>query len=171
MTDEDLRISYRRVVNSNPLRVMGNRNFARLFYAGATLISGSSLGLVALDWLVYSQTESPTNVAYLALTSIVATVALSLVAGTLVDRQNRRLMMIICDLVRSASLLILAFALIAFGFNLLLILAVCFTLGAFSFVFYPFERALLLTLILYEVDSDGYGFVISLNAVFHASDK
>src|SRR5207245_6660 len=63
--------------------------------------------------------------------------------GTLVDRQNRRLMMIICDLVRSASLVILAFALIAFGFNLLLILAVSFTLGAFSTVFYPAERALM----------------------------
>src|SRR2546426_7028666 len=112
MTDEDLRISYRRVVNSNPLRVMGNRNFARLFYAGATSISGSSLGLVALNWLVYSETGSPTNVAYLALTSIVATVALSPVAGPLVDRQKPRLMIIICGLVPSARLLIIDFTLI-----------------------------------------------------------
>ncbi len=168
MTDEDLRISYRRVVNSNPLRVMGNRNFARLFYAGATSISGSSLGLVALNWLVYSQTGSPTNVAYLALTSIVATVALSLVAGTLVDRQNRRLMMIICDLVRSASLVILAFALVAFGFNLLLILAVSFTLGAFSTVFYPAERALMPTLIRKDEVEDANGLVMTTNALFQA---
>lgn len=168
MTDEGQRGSDRRVVNSNPLRVMGNRNFARLFYAGATSIGGSSLGLVALNWLVYSQTGSPTDVAYLALTSIVATVALSLVAGTLVDRQNRRLMMIICDVVRSASLLVLAFALIAFGFNLLLILAVSFTLGAFSTVFYPAERALMPTLIRKDEVEDANGLVMTTNALFQA---
>src|SRR5207245_4732759 len=98
MTDDDQRSSNRRAVNSNPLRVMGNRNFARLFYAGATSISGSSLGLVALNWLVYSQTGSPTNVAYLALTSIVATVALMLVDCTLVERQNSRIMIISCEM-------------------------------------------------------------------------
>jgi MFS family permease len=168
MTDDDQRSSNRRAVSSNPLRVMGNRNFARLFYAGATSISGSSLGLVALNWLVYSQTGSPTNVAYLALTSIVATLALSLVAGTLVDRQNRRLMMIICDLVRSASLVILAFALVAFGFNLLLILAVSFILGAFSTVFYPAERALMPTLIRKDEVEDANGLVMTTNALFQA---
>lgn len=155
-------------MNSNPIRVLGNRNFARLFYAGATSISGSSLGLVALNWLVYSQTGSPTDVAYLALTSIVASIALSLVAGTLVDRQNRRLIMITCDVARAASLVILAFALIAFGFSLPLILAVSFTLGAFSTVFYPAERALMPTLIQkYEIE-DANGLVMTTNSVFQA---
>src|SRR2546428_13200743 len=104
MTDDDRRSSNRRAVNSNPLRVMGNRNFARLFYAGATSISGSSLGLVALNWLVYSQTGSPTNVAYLGLTSIVATVALTLFAAPLGGRTKQGFIVIVLGPVGPASL-------------------------------------------------------------------
>jgi MFS family permease len=153
---------------SNPLRVLRNRNFARLFFAGATSTSGQALGLVALTWLVYSKTNSAADVAYLALTFMVATITLSLVSGTLVDRQNRRLLMILADLVRAVSLAVLAAVLYLSGFNLLLILAVSFILGSFSTLFYPAERALMPTLIEKEEVQDANGLVMVTNSVFQA---
>jgi DHA3 family macrolide efflux protein-like MFS transporter len=153
---------------SSPLHVLKNHNFARLFFAGATSTGGQSLGLVALTWLVYVQTGSAVDVAYLALASIVASIALSLVAGTLVDRQNRRLLMILADLIRAGSLAILAAVLSFRGFDLVLIIAVSFILGSFSTLFYPAERALMPTLITREEVQDANGLVMVTNSVFQA---
>ena len=153
---------------SSPTRVLHNRNFARLFSAGAASIGGFSLGQVALNWLVYSETGSTANVAYLALASIVATIVLSIFAGTLVDRQNRRLIMILSDFSRAASLAVLAIALFLAGFNLSLVIAVSFALGAFSTLFYPAERALLPMLISKDEVADANGLIMVTNSVFQA---
>lgn len=162
----DLRPTH--VVGSGPARVLHNRNFARLFSAGATSISGFSLGQVALTWLVYSETGSAADVAYLALASVVATVLLSVFAGTLVDRQNRRLIMILSDFSRAVSLAVLAVALYLAGFNLSLVIAVSFVLGAFSTLFYPAERALLPMLISRDEVADANGLIMVTNSVFTA---
>lgn len=125
-----------------PLSVLRNRNFARLFFAGATSIAGFSIGLVALTWIVYSKTASPLNVALIGVSFTLASVIFSLLAGALVDRHERRRLMILSDLVRALSLALLTVSYFFVGFNLPVILAVAFVLGSFSTLFDPAERAL-----------------------------
>lgn len=125
----------------SPLRVFRNRSFARLYAAGATSVGGFAIGQVSLSWLVYSTTGSPLAVAFLGVSFLVATVALSLVGGTLVDRQDRRRLMILSDVVRAASLAVLVLALLALGFRFEIVLAVSLLLGAFTTIFQPAERA------------------------------
>jgi MFS family permease len=124
------------------LSVLRNRNFARLFAAGATSIAGFSIGQVALTIVVYNYTRSPLDVAYIGVAFILASVVFSLAAGAMVDRYERRKLMVTSDLVRAASLALLIAYMILFGFNLAAILVVAFVLGSFTTLFQPAERAL-----------------------------
>ena len=145
-----------------------NRSFVRLFSADATSIGGQSLGTVALTWLVFSRTGSAADVAYVALSNMLAVIAFSLFAGTLVDRRDRRRMMIYSDAFRAAGIGILAAELYLAGFSLALVLAVSFLLGTFTALFYPAERSLLPTLIGPEQVADANGLILTANAIFQS---
>ena len=124
------------------LSVLRNRKFARLYSAGATSIAGFSIGQVALTIAVYDSTGSPLDVAYIGVAFILASVIFSLAAGALVDRYERRRLMVVSDLARAASLALLIAYFVLFGFSLLVVLMVAFVLGSFTTLFQPAERAL-----------------------------
>jgi DHA3 family macrolide efflux protein-like MFS transporter len=130
------------VEKHGPFTVLRNRNFARLFFAGVTSTSGFSIGQVALTWIVYSVTGSALNVALIGVSFTIASVIFSLLAGALVDRRERRMLMIISDVVRATSLAVLTAWFFIVGFNLIIILVVAFVLGSFTTLFHPAERAL-----------------------------
>ena len=122
--------------------MLKNRSFARLFSAGATSIAGFSIGQVALTIEVYDKTRSPLDVAYIGVSFILASVVFSLAAGAMVDRYERKKLMVISDLVRATSLAGLVLYLMLFGFSLPAVLSVAFVLGSFTTLFQPAERAL-----------------------------
>jgi MFS transporter, DHA3 family, macrolide efflux protein len=155
-------------VSSNPARVLRNRNFAHLFLAGTASTSGFSLGQVALTWLVFTTTRSAIDVAYLALASTVASTVLSLVGGTLADRQDRRRLMILSDLSRALGLAILSAYLYLAGFSLPLVLGVSFVLGAFSTIFDPAQRALTPKILKADEVADANGLVQVTTSVFQS---
>lgn len=130
------------VKEGGPLSVLRNRNFTRLFLAGVTSISGFAIGQVALTWIVYADTGSALDVALIGVSFTVASVIFSLLAGALVDRHERKRLMILSDIVRALSLAGLVVSFVVAGFNLLTILAVAFVLGSFTTLFQPAERAL-----------------------------
>jgi DHA3 family macrolide efflux protein-like MFS transporter len=152
----------------NPLSVLRNPNYAKLFAAGATSIGGFSLGQVALTWVVFVTTRSALDVAYLAVASTVASSLLSVVGGTLVDRQDRKSLMILCDASRALGLAVLAVYLYALGFNLPLVLAASFILGGFSAVFNPAERALTPSVLAADELADANGLVQVTTSVFQS---
>lgn len=125
-----------------PLAVLRNGNFSKVYLAGVTSISGFSIGQVALTWMVYAETKSAPDVALIGVSFILASVIFSLLAGALVDRYERRKLMVVSDLARAASMGLLVLWLILFGFNLGVVLLVAFFLGSFTTLFYPAERAL-----------------------------
>jgi len=125
------------------LHVLRNKNFARLFAAGATSIAGFSIGQVALTIVVYNNTGgSALDISYIGVSFTVASVLFSLLAGVMVDRYERRILMVISDLIRATSLVVLIVYLIVFGFSLAVVLGVAFVLGSFTTLFQPAERAL-----------------------------
>jgi len=148
--------------------VLRNRNFTLLFYAGAASTGGFSLGQVALTWLVYLTTGSALDVAYVALSSTVASVLLSVIGGTLVDRQNRQWLMILSDLLRALGLAVLAAYLYFAGFSLPLVLGVSFILGTFSTIFNPAQRALIPSILNSDEVADANGLVQVATSVFQS---
>ena len=142
-----------------------NRNFSRLFFAGVASASGFAIGQVALTVLVYTNTRSALDVAYIGVSFIVATILFSLVAGTLVDRHERRKLMVLSDLARAASLVALVVSLLLVGFNLIMVLAVAFVLGSFTTLFQPAERALTPAVVGSEQLQNANALVQSTNSV------
>lgn len=124
------------------LTVFRNKNFARLFAAGATSIAGFSIGQVALTIVVFDKTKSALDVAYIGVSFTIASVLFSLAAGAMVDRYERRKLMVASDLIRAASMALLVVYMAVFGYSLPVILGVAFVLGSFTTLFQPAERAL-----------------------------
>lgn len=136
--------------------------------AGVASTSGFSLGQVALTWLVFTTTGSAADVAYLALSSTVGSTVLSLVGGTLADRQDRRNLMIVSDLSRALALAILSAYLYLVGFSLLLVLCVSLVLGAFSTIFNPAQRAVIPSILEAHEVADANGLIQVTTSVFQS---
>ena len=145
--------------------VLRNRSFARLFFAGATSASGFAIGQVALTVLVYNTTQSALDVAYIGVSFTVASIIFSLVAGALVDRHERRNLMVLSDLARAGSLAVLIACLVTFGFSLAVVLGVAFVLGSFTTLFQPAERAFTPEVVGNEQLANANALVQSSNSV------
>lgn len=123
-------------------RLLQNRNFLRLFAAGLASVGGSAIAQVCLIWIIATDTGSSLDVAYYAIAAVSAGIAFSLVGGGLVDRYDRRKLMIVADLSRAATVGGLFLSLDIFGFRLGAVLVAAFVVSAFSTVFNPAEQAI-----------------------------
>ncbi|HET7516397.1 MAG TPA: MFS transporter, partial [Actinomycetes bacterium] len=91
------------------LRLLGaNRPFRRLWTARAVSFLGDSLGLVALMLHVASTTGQALAVAALLLAGDFAPALLGPLTGTVADRLDRRRLMVACELVQGALVVVIA---------------------------------------------------------------
>jgi len=119
------------------------RGFLPLFVGDIVSTSGAAIFSSAISYLVYISTHSALAVAYVGIASFVPTIIIGLFAGALVDRSNKRRMMIACDLARSAAVVIIPVYMFFEGFNLAVILAVVLAISLFSTLFRPAARAIM----------------------------
>ena len=85
-----------------PARPPSERQF-RIYWIGQTLSGfGDAFALVALPLLVLDVTHSVSSMGLVSASGVIAQVATSLFSGTLVDRLDRRRLMIACDIGRAA---------------------------------------------------------------------
>jgi len=83
----------------------GNRNFLLLWAGQFVSQLGDKLALVAFPWLVYQSTHSALNTGVVLAIYTLPYVLFGVVAGVLIDRFNKRLIMIFSDLLRAALVL------------------------------------------------------------------
>lgn len=86
-------------VAARPLRT--DRNFAVFWFVQALSEVGNAFALVAVPLLVLQATGSVARMGLLTATAGVASVLTGLFAGTLVDRLDRRRLMVLCDVARA----------------------------------------------------------------------
>lgn len=77
-----------------------NRDFLLLWSGQAISVLGTSVATLALPLLVLAMTHSPVQAAFIAAAQTVPYLLFSLPAGALVDRWNRKTVMILCDAAR-----------------------------------------------------------------------
>jgi hypothetical protein len=136
--------------SSNPPhsgQLFQNSNFLRLFAAGIASVSGAAIAQVCLIWMIVEQTGSSLDVAYYGIAAVAAGISFSLLGGAIVDRYDRRRLMIVADFSRVATVAGLFVSLELFGFRLGAILLATFVVSAFSTVFNPAEQAITPTLV------------------------
>lgn len=84
---------------------MRQRNFALVWFAGLISLTGDWFLIVARPYVVFQLTGSVTATALVLATRLVPQLLLGSVAGALVDRWDRRRVMLICNILLGLSLL------------------------------------------------------------------
>lgn len=105
------------------------RSFLKLWSASAISNLGDGVRIAALPLLAASWTEDPRVIGLVAAVSGLPWLLFSLVSGALVDRMDRRLVMIVVDVARAVLLASLAVVLLADGPRVPFLLALAFALG------------------------------------------
>ncbi|MFD9889245.1 MFS transporter [Amycolatopsis sp. NPDC059027] len=121
---------------------LGGR-FARLWAASTTSALGSGLATVAAPLLVASRTSDPLVVSAAAGVSWLPWLLFALPGGVLVDRVDRRRLMIAIDWIRVAALLVLAGSLVTGTSGIPLLYTVLFVVNTGEVVFRSASRAML----------------------------
>ncbi len=145
------------------LEVLRNRPFLALWLAQASTQVGGNMVLYGLTVRVFSLTHSTSAVSLLILTFLVPAVLLSAVAGVYVDRLDRRLILIVTNLLRAAMFGLL----FLIGDNLVLILVLNAAVSTVTTFFAPAEAAMIPVLVQRGQLLAANGiFTLTLNAAF-----
>ncbi|MCL6451102.1 MAG: MFS transporter [Acetobacteraceae bacterium] len=123
------------------LQVLRNKPFMLLWSGQIVSQAGDAIYAVALFWLMTQICRSPAMLGYLGMAESLPVLLFGLIAGAIVDRYERRRLMILCDLVRAA---VLAAATALYFMGGLLpwhLLAAAFVLATFTRVFNPARQA------------------------------
>jgi predicted MFS family arabinose efflux permease len=113
------------------LRALRHRDFGLLWLGQAVSLIGDGVYLVAIAWLVYDLSNAPGALALVGFAWTLPQVAALLIAGVLSDRFERRRLLVIADLLRSAAIGAIAALAIADAVELwhLVVLVVVYGIG------------------------------------------
>ncbi|MFN3484317.1 MAG: MFS transporter [Planctomycetota bacterium] len=93
----------RSAASASPWAPLRHGNFAFYQFARVLLILGGQMYLVALHWQVYEMTRSPLQSGLVGLAQFIPNLLLSLPAGHVADRMNRRAILVACALANAAT--------------------------------------------------------------------
>jgi MFS family permease len=125
------------------LAVLKNRNFLLLWLAQAATQVGGNMVVYGLTVLVFSSTKSNSAVSLLLLTFLAPAVFFSAVAGVYVDRLDRRLILIVTNLLRAVFF---GLVFLASG-NVFLIFVLNIAISTVTTFFAPAEAAMIPVLV------------------------
>jgi MFS family permease len=145
------------------LSVLRNRPFLLLWLSQVATQIGGNMVLYGLTVLVLQATSSNAAISALFLTFLVPAVLLSAVAGVYVDRLDRRVILLLTNLIRAVAFV----AIYLVGDNLGLILLLNVFVSVVTVFFAPAEAAMIPTLVQREqlVAANGL-FTLTLNGAF-----
>ncbi|MBY8883649.1 MFS transporter [Streptomyces sp. PTM05] len=130
-----------------PPSLWRNRAFNLLWTGQCLSDAGSAMATLALPLLVLQLTRSPAQAGLVGTASLVVTTACRLPAGVLVDRFDRRRLMIACDAFRLVAYVLLGLAVVAGAADLAVILVVVAGGSAATAVFSTAEYAAVRSLV------------------------
>ena len=119
------------------LRVLRHRDFALLWTGQAVSLIGDGIYLVAIAWLVYDLSNSPSALGLVGVAWTLPMVLVLLGSGVLSDRYDRRRMMIIADLLRVVAIAALAVLTLADAVELWQVVALVVVYGVGDALFQP----------------------------------
>src|SRR5207248_7185809 len=94
-------VAVNRVGILRPLRV---RDFALVWTGMTVSLLGDGIYMVAIAWQAYRLSNTPTALALVGVAWMVPQVALLLLGGAISDRLERRLVLMVSDVVRGAAI-------------------------------------------------------------------
>ena len=128
---------------SGALAVLRNRSFLLLWLAQAATQIGGNMVVYGLTVLIYSTTGSHSAVSLLLLTFLAPAVFFSAVAGVYVDRLDRRLILVVTNLLRAVFFALVFLA----GGNIAAIFLLNIAISTVTTFFAPAEAAMIPVLV------------------------
>ncbi|HVM24936.1 MAG TPA: MFS transporter [Candidatus Limnocylindrales bacterium] len=122
------------------LRLVRNRNFSLLWVGQVVSLIGERIHIIALPFLVLQETRSALEVGLTFAATAAPNLLLGPLAGALVDRWDRRITMIACDLLRAVLLLAVPFAI---GIDVALVYLLAFLIATITLLFRPAKTAVI----------------------------
>jgi len=149
--------------DSNALAVFRNRPFLLLWLAQASTQIGGNMVIFGLTVIITKSTDSTSAVAALILTFLVPAVLFSAVAGVFVDRLDRRLVLIVTNILRGSAFV----GVFVVGDNLIGIYLLNIFISTVTVFFAPAEAAMIPKLLPKKQLLAANGiFTLTLNAAF-----
>ena len=105
--------------------------------------AGDAVFMIALPWLMLDITGSKSLTSLVSMSAYLPAVLFGLFAGVVVDRYNRKWIMIYSDILRALLVAVIPLSLIYGFISPLLIGAITFSLSSFSAFFYPARDSLI----------------------------
>ena len=105
--------------------------------------AGDAVFMIALPWLMLDITGSKSLTSLVSMSAYLPAVLFGLFAGVVVDRYNRKWIMIYSDILRALLVAVIPLSLIYGFISPLLIGAITFSLSTFSVFFYPARDSLI----------------------------
>jgi MFS family permease len=145
------------------LDVFGNRPFLLLWLAQAATQIGGNMVIFGLTVIIAKSTGTTTAVSVLILTFLLPAVLFSALAGVFVDRLDRRLVLILTNILRGLAFIAMFFV----GDHLLLIYVLNIAVSTITVFFAPAEAAMIPMLVPRKQLLSANGiFTLTLNAAF-----
>jgi MFS family permease len=149
--------------SANPLAALRHRPFLLLWLAQAATQIGGNMVLYGLTVVIVSSTASNSAVSALILTFLVPAVLLSAVAGVVVDRVDRRTILVVTNILRAIAIL----GMYAVGDNILAIFVLNIIVSTLTTFFAPAEASMIPMLVPRSqlISANGI-FTLTLNGSF-----
>src|SRR5262245_38654169 len=128
-------------VGERPQRLGRNRDFVLLWTGQAVSMLGSRVTSIAYPFLVLSLGYTAGDAGLVGFVAALPYLLFQLPAGVLVDRVDRKRLMIVCDVIRGVALASLVVTVVLGTANLAQIAIVAFVEGAMFVVFTAAERS------------------------------
>lgn len=145
--------------STSPTRVLRHANFRRLWIGSVASAAGASIGSIVIIWLVYSVTRSPIAISVLGIVQFLPTLLFGLLAGALIDRWDRRRLMLGCDIARAVCFGAVALYVLLEGATTIVLIGVVFAVAAFTTVFRPATNATIPRILPPADVTDGNGLL------------
>jgi MFS family permease len=105
--------------------------------------AGDSLHQVAIMWLIYELTGSKTATGLIGMAQYLPAVVLGIFAGAVVDRWNRKLVMIVADAARVVLVAMIPLLYLSGNMNGVILGVLAFSIAVFTTLFYPAREAVI----------------------------
>ena len=123
--------------------IIKNKNFIFLWIGHLISHAGDAVYAIALPWLILDMTGSKMQTALVLINAYLPALIFGLSAGVLVDKYNRKNIMIISDVIRFLLVAFIPLAIILEFATPLLLGLITFGLSAFATLFYPARDSLI----------------------------
>ena len=144
------------------LKILSNKTFLLFFLGNIISLIGFGFNLIAISWLVLEETGSEFALGKIMAAATTPGLILALVAGIIIDRVNRKWLLVKLDILRALVLTAFIYYLQIEGFGLLILYPVMMLMGLGNSLFWPTAQAFVQEL----VDDKEY---FSANALLSAS--